>query len=75
MTDYTDYKEKYGVDLDKEARRLAEIYEKEKAGAVLVTKQFTMTKSEFDKLSLNEMQALYEQYPKEVIALIRSNEP
>lgn len=71
-----DYKDKYGIDFDKEARRLAEIYEMEKAGeTVMVTKQFTMTKSEFDKLSLKEMQELYDQFPEEVTALIRSNEP
>lgn len=64
------------TDYGYEARRLREIYEKEKAGEqVIATKQFIMTKSEFDKLSLNEMQALYEKYPKEVEELIRSTEP
>ena len=67
------YEEKYGVDFGHEARRLTEIWEKEKAGEkVMSTKQLIMTKSEYLKLPVKEMQALYEQFPKEVTALLES---
>lgn len=66
----TDYEKKYDHDFGKEARRLAEIWEKEKAGEqVMVTKQFTMTKSEYLKLPLYKQNDLYQQFPKEVKAL------
>lgn len=68
MTEQEEYREKYC----KEAIRLRELWEKEQAQA---KKPFNMTISEWNKLSLNEMQALYDQYPKEVEELIRSKEP
>lgn len=66
------YKEIIGREHDRIATRQKAV---EKLETTITTKRFCMTKAEFDTLSLGEMQALYEQYPKEVEALIRSTEP
>ena len=66
------YKEIIGREHDRIATRQKAV---EKLETTITTKKFCMTKAEFDTLSLGEMQELYEQYPKEVEALIRSTEP